>query len=346
MSGHSGRRRAGNLAGASLVFVLVVLLSASVPAAGSVYDYVYANNTAAVQTPSVVLQAGNTGTSSVSQSTYATATVTAGLDFYENAAPSSTCTSPSADTILNSLPSPNSVPLSRGTTYCLWSTQFTSGSTLYALNWVTDLWLDASATGYGIGVAMYVTDSTGAVQGSAIFSGTTSTISTKNLLTELKDTFPGVAASIPTNGYLELTLTPPTGGGTPHGWDIYWGTGQLTNFLTPSNYNYVLSINNGAAVGWTVNLAAASSSNLGRLLNFTISLATAPVSKQVLIASGSVTQTSGTAVTLPASSTLNIAVGGTASAIPALSNSVITVSLKLLSSSTVYSQYTVTLYVN
>ncbi|MDG7007215.1 MAG: hypothetical protein JRN06_03090 [Nitrososphaerota archaeon] len=335
--------------GASLtavVFILAVLMAASVPAAASVYDYVYSSNTGTVRAPTVTLGTGTAGTSSISSVApdAATVAVTAGLVFYESANADTSCTSPSPDTALTAPGTSGSITFNKGTTACLWSAQLTAGSTLYALNWVTDFWLSADAAKFGINVVVYVTDSAGTHQGSAIFSGTTSAIATKNVMQELRDTFVGVAATVPANGYIELILTPPSAGGTPKSWTIYWGAGQLTNFATPSNYNYVLAITNGAAATWSVSLGVASSSLLTRLSNFTISLATTPVNKQVIIAGGSVTQSGGTAVTLGATGTLNIAVGGVGNAIPTGSNtpSVVTVSLKVLSSSsTVFAQYTI-----
>ncbi len=329
------------------VLLLLLVGTAALPATGLVYDLNYSSQTGTVRGLSVSLQSGGAGTGSSTVSSIAanaaTVTMTAGLVFYESAAPATSCAAPSANTALT-VPAPSSGSLSRGTSYCLWSTQFTSASTLYALTWITDFWLAANQAGSGLTVAMYVTNSAGTQQGGAIFSGATGTIATKNVITEIKNTFTGTAASVPANGYLKFTFTTPTGGGTPSSWTIYWGTGQATNFDTPSNYNYVLTVSNGATVTWSINLGVASSSLLTRLSNFTISFTTAPVNKQILVSGGSVTQSSGTTVTLGSSGTLNIAAGGTGSAMPTGSNtpSIVTVSLKVLSSSSsAYAQYTI-----
>lgn len=332
------------------LFLLLLLGAAAIPAFASVYDYMYSSQTGTVRGLSVSLQGGTAGTATISSvsADAANVGVVAGLVFYENAAPTSSCTSPSSDTALTQ-PAASSGTISRGQTYCLWSVQFSSASTIYALNWVTDLFVASSKSGYGLNLAMYATDSAGTIQGGAIFTGTSTILAAKNTLTELKNSFAGAAVTVPANGYLEFTIAPPTGGGTPTAWTIYWGTAQLTSFATPSNYNYVLTVSNGAAVAWTVNIGAASSSALGRLANFTVSLTTAPYSQQVVITNGAVSQSSGSAATLPASGTLNIAVGGTANAVPTATNSpsTVTVSLKVLSStSTVFAQYTIVLNIS
>ena len=332
------------------VFLLLLIGAAAVPAFASVYGYMYSSQTGTVQGLTVSLQGGNSGTSTISSvgADAANVGVVAGLVFYESAAPSTPCATPSTGTSLTQ-PAAGSGTMSRGTSYCLWSVQFSSASTIYALNWVTDLFVSATKSGYGLTLTMYATDSAGSVQGGAIFSGTTTALAAKNTQTELKNTFAGVSATVPANGYLELAIALPTGGQSPTGWTIYWGTGQATSFATPSNYNYVLTVSNGAAVAWTVSVGAAGSSAIGRLANFTISLTTAPYSQQVIITNGAVSQSSGGAATLPASGTLNIAVGGTANAVPSATNSpsTVTVSLKVLSSSsTVFAQYTIVLNIS
>ena len=78
----------GNGTRIGVVFLIAMLAAVSVPAIASVYDYSYGSVTGTVRTPSVTLGGGTAGVSAVSPvaADAATATTTAGLEFYETAA--------------------------------------------------------------------------------------------------------------------------------------------------------------------------------------------------------------------------------------------------------------------
>ena len=322
--------------------LVVLLLAAAIPAFASVYGLDYAQGTGTVRPLSVTLQTGDSGSSAVStvSANAATASVTAGLEFYV-AGPPSSCTAVTANTALT-VPAAGSASLSRGSSYCLWSLQYSQPSTIYAGNWTTDLWLDAKKPGFGMTVSVETANSAGVGQ-STIFNGTTSSASTSE--SEVTDSFAGAGATVPAGGYLVLMLTPPSGGRTPVSWDIYWGTGQASNFRSPSQFDYVLSVANSASASWSVSLATGSAlaTNIGRLSNLTIWFPS-PFGEQVAITNGTLTQASGLAVSLASSGTDDVAVAAYASAMPTASNapSTVTLSLKLLSSSSsAYTQYTI-----
>jgi hypothetical protein len=332
------------------VFLLVMLVTSAMPALATVYQYSYGSVTGSIRAPSVSLSAGTAGTSSISPvaSDAATVSVIAGLTFYENAAPDTSCTAPAINTILSALGAAGGpTRFNRGSSVCLWSTQFTSAQSLYAGTWVTDLWLSAQAAGYGLTVTMSVTNS-GGTPTATVFTGTTSNVPTSE--TEARDTYAGSAVSIPANGYLMLMLTAPTGGGKPRNWNIYWGAGQLTSFQTTADYNYVLALTNPTASSWTVNLGLASSSGLARLSNMTVKL-TEPsaspytlYSQQLTVSAGSVTKSLGPAVSLAASTTMYVYVYALATSINT-SSFVISVTVQS-GTTTAYTMYTVNLAVN
>ncbi len=145
MTGHSERRHSSRLAGIGGVFVLALLLTAAVPALGNVYGYVYGSSTATVRSPSVVLQAGNIGSSSVSYSTAATATATAGLTYYETADMPTSCSTPTVDTNTTAPGGTGSFTISSGQTACLWTPAYSSSSSIPAGTSVLDLWASSSA---------------------------------------------------------------------------------------------------------------------------------------------------------------------------------------------------------
>jgi len=191
-------------------------------------------------------------------------------------------------------------------------------------------------------VNAYTTSSTGTVQNTLIASGTTGTITPTKA--QISTTPASSQGTIPASGYIEVQLTASASV------TIYWGTGQLTSFQTPAVYNYVLSVHNPTTSSWTVNLATMSSlaTNLGRLTNLTILFTSPSFSKQIIVTSGALSQTSGTGVTLGSSGTLYIAVGAYADSVPTSSSSPSTIAfaVKILStSSAAYAQYIITLSV-
>jgi hypothetical protein len=194
----------------------------------------------------------------------------------------------------------------------------------------------ASAT---LTVNAYTTTSAGAAQNTLISSGTTNTITSTKAL--VSTSFSSSAGTIPASGYVEVTVTASSSTSVT----IYWGSGQLTQFLTPSTYNYVLAISNPTTTAWSINLGVASFSTLTRITNATIWFVS-PFSDQIVVSSGSLSQSSGSTVTLAASSTVDIAVAAYSNAIPtsSISPSTLVLSLKIQpSGSTVYAQYTINL---
>ncbi|MDG6988686.1 MAG: hypothetical protein JRN21_05095 [Nitrososphaerota archaeon] len=247
---------------------------------------------------------------------------------------------PSADTSLAAPATSGSITLNPGASAFLWTPAYPAGGTLYGGSWTQDIWESTSAAGT-VTASVYVVNSAGGIVGTVLGSGPISLAKSVKAV-ETVALFSGSGATIPSNGMVLTVYTDPIGGTAV---TIYWGTGQLTNFRSPSNYNYVLAIADGVAVSWNISLGVASSTNLGRLSNLTVSFTTAPASDQVIVLNGAVSQSGGTPVTLGSSSTLDIAVVGTATAVPTASNtpSVVVVSLKVLSStSAVYAQYTIT----
>lgn len=183
-----------------------------------------------------------------------------------------------------------------------------------------------------LSVSEYTTNSAGAHQDTLISSVTTGTITSTK--TEVSSSFSSSAGTVPAGGYIETTVT------ASQSVTIFWGSGQLTNFQTPSLFNYVLKIHNAVASSWTINLRAITGSNvnIGRLTNLTISFAS-PYSQQIIVASGTMTGSSGSTITLASSGDVNIKVGAFASSI---GTSTLVLSLKVLSSTaTPYSQYTI-----
>lgn len=237
-----------------------------------------------------------------------------------------------------------STTLSRGSSILLWSPPFTAGSALYQGSWVADVWAAGASAGT-LTVSAFAVTSSGGLGPELVSSASTNSISTSE--TEVKTTVSGAAGSVASNGAILLVLTAPSGG--PATFTVYWGTGQTSNFETPSTYNYVLSIVNGGGTAWNVNLATTSSqvSNAGRL-SATLSFVS-PASNQIVMSLGTLTQASGSVASLAGSATIAIQVAATANAIPTASSvpSTITFSVRVASTtSTAYAQYTVVLTVN
>ena len=250
----------------------------------------------------------------------------------------------SVDTSVATPGSSGSFAIPAGSSAFLWSPAYTVGGTLYAGNWVIDLWASKATSSGTLTVTILTVTSTNSISAEVLSSGTTGTITTST--TEVKTTMAGVGASIPSNGEILVVLTNPIGATTV---TVSWGGAQLTNFQSPSTYNYLISLSNSASVAWNVNLATltAQTSNLGRL-TATLSFVS-PASNQIIISSGTISQFSGSQVSLSASGTLQIQLVATANAVPTGSNvpSTITFSIKIVSStSTAFAQYTVTLTIN
>ena len=160
----------------------------------------------------------------------------------------------SVNTAFSSTSSTGSVSISNGQSAFLWSPAYPSATTVNAGSWLLYLWA-LSATSDTMNVQLAATDSTGAITAVAA-SGNTGAIGTAKA--EVKTTFSGLQISVPSGGHLLVILTNLAGGSSS--FTIYWGSGQATNFRTPSLYNYALRVVNSAAVSFSVSFSAYSSS--------------------------------------------------------------------------------------
>jgi hypothetical protein len=137
---------------------------------------------------------------------------------------------PSTNTAQTPSSSSGSYTLSRGSSAYLWSPQFPSAITVSGGNWILDLWASGSARGT-LRISIYITDSAGTVQSTIASNVASNTIGTTE--TQVVSSFSGSRSSVSANGYTEVILTAPTGGGNPHSFTIYWGTSQQTNLQVP-----------------------------------------------------------------------------------------------------------------
>jgi hypothetical protein len=198
-------------------------------------------------------------------------------------------------------PSSGSFTLAAGSSVYLYSPTFTSANTVYAGSWVLDLWASASASGT-LSVSFNAVDSSKTIVATAV-TGTTGTIGTSK--SEVKTTLLGSQISVPAGGCLIASITNPSGSGKT--FTVYWGSGQPTNYQTPADYDYVIAITNSASAAYYLSLSAYSSSSIGRLTNLTVTIY-APSTNQIIIINGAFTQSSGSTMTLLASSSLYIQV--------------------------------------
>lgn len=311
------KRFTGQVKRIYLLLTIFIFLFGICYSAGSVSAMVQDNHynagTSTVRAAPVTLGLGSTGSSSRSSTNdYGSVTATAGLTFYEISNAPTSATPITVDTSLTAPGSSGSFSVSRGSTAYLWSPQYTVATTLYTGSWLLDMWvLETGKTSGTMTVTITTITSTGTLVSTIVNSQPTSSIGTTKA--ECKTTFSGSAGSIPANGYIRVALTAPTGTSNPTSFTIYWGSGQLTNFQTPRDYNYVLSIANSASSSYSVSLSAYSSSSIGRLVNMTVSIY-APSTQEIIILNGAFTQSSGSAVNLPATSTLYIRLFVTANA--------------------------------
>jgi hypothetical protein len=211
------------------------------------------------------------------------------------------------DTSLSAPSSSGSFTVAAGSSAFLWSPTFPSASTVYAGSWLLDLWTLATSSGT-MNVLLLAVDSSNAVTALAA-SGSTGTIGIAK--SEVQTTFSGSQIIVPSSGRLLAILTNPTGSGRT--FTIYWGTGQVTNFRTPSDYDYVLRITNSASSSYLVSLSAYSSSSISRITSMVVYIY-APSTTEIVITNGAFTQSSGPTVTLSASSTLYVRLSASANA--------------------------------
>ena len=148
---------------------------------------------------------------------------------------------------------------------------------------MADLWASATSTG-ALKLTFSAIDSSNNFIASAA-SGNTGTIGTTK--SEVKTTYTGSQISVPTGGRLVANITNPSSSGVT--FTIYWGPGQTTNFQTPADYDYVLTLTNSASTSYSVSLSTYSSSATGRHLNITLS-AYSPSVQEIIITNGVLTQ--------------------------------------------------------
>jgi len=209
-----------------------------------------------------------------------------------------TIPSASGNTALTAPATSGSFTVSAGYSAFLWSPAYTSAATIYAGSWALDLWAMASSQGsMDVLLLVYTSDAVT----DWIVSDSTDPVSTSK--SEVITTFTGPETSVSSGDRLLAVLTNPTGSGITY--TIYWGTGQTTNFATPSDFDYVLRFVNSGSTSYSVSLSVYSYSSIGRLTSMSISIYS-PSTTQILIADGAVTQSSGSAVTLSGSSTLYV----------------------------------------
>ncbi len=188
-----------------------------------------------------------------------------------------------------------------GSSVYLYSPTFTTATTIYAGSWLLDLWASATSSGT-LSVSFNSVDSTNTIVATA-GSGNTETIGTSK--SEVQTFFSGSQISVPSGGRLLAVLTNPSGSGKT--FTIYWGSGQPTNYQTPADYDYVLAITNSAAAPFYLSLSAYSSSGISRLTNLTVTIYS-PSTTQIIILNGAFTQTSGSTMTIPTTSTIYVQV--------------------------------------
>jgi len=209
-----------------------------------------------------------------------------------------TVPSAASNTDLTAPVTSGSFTVSAGYSAFLWSPAYTSAATIYAGTWTLDLWALASSQG-SMDVLLLVY-SGGAVT-DWIASGSTDPVSTSK--SEVNTSLTGPETSVPSGDRLLAVLTNPTGSGIT--FTIYWGAGQATNFETPSDFDYVLRFVNSGSSDYSVSLSVYSYSSIGRITNVTVYLYS-PSTTEIVITDGAVSQSSGSAVTLSASSTLYV----------------------------------------
>ena len=176
---------------------------------------------------------------------------------------------------------------------------------IYSGSWITDLWASSTSAGV-LTVTFSAADSSSNIVASAV-SGTTGTIGTSK--SEVKTTYAGSQINVPTGGRLIADITNPAGSGKT--FTIYWGPGQTTNFQTPADYDYILTLTNSASSPYSVSLSTYSFTALGRLLNMTLS-AYSPSTQEITVTNGALTQSTSPTLTVPPSSTLYIRLYATA----------------------------------
>lgn len=237
----------------------------------------------------------------------------------------------SPNTALSAQSSSGSFNIGNGQTYYLISPAYPASSLVYAGTWTIDLWVQSNSAA-SLSFTVFAVDSNGVVQATFLSSGTIASTTSKS---EVKQTFAGAQGTVPSGGNIVIALSSSSATFT-----VYWGSGEATYFKTPSTYDYVLSAVNGASSSWQVNLGLVSSSSTSRLSNLTVFFD--PSTQEFVLGS----LNTGPAVTLAASSTLNISLNATATSMPTGTPATLTFSFKVLSAPGLpYSYYTIVVQV-
>jgi hypothetical protein len=285
----------------ALIFLLLSFLFISFnQSAASTYSTGLLSSTATIKLPAVNLNEGTAGASLVTSThDYASVSVTAGYTFYQN-------TSALIDNTDFTIPSQSgSFVIPEGISINLYSPIFPSATTIYSGSWILDLWASANLPG-ALSVSFAVIDASNNIIVLAA-SGSSATIGT--LKSQSTTDFFGSQIIVPTGGRLIAVLTNIAGSGKT--FTLYWGSGQATNYKTPSDYDYALTISNTASVPYYISLAAYSSSGLGRLTSMDI-IVYSPNTNQIVIANGELTQSSGSTVTIQSNSILYLGISAMA----------------------------------
>jgi hypothetical protein len=174
-----------------------------------------------------LLAAGSFATSvTVTSSTVATDSGYLTSVYYENAN-GRTGAAPNVNTALSPPGTTGSYAITRGSSDILWSSHFSSATTIPAGPWGLDLWALASSSG-SLTVSIVITNSAGTTTATVLSTGSTSAVGTSKK--QVFTSFSGSGVAVPADGYVKITLTAPTGGGNPSSFTVYWGKGQLTSF--------------------------------------------------------------------------------------------------------------------
>jgi len=112
--------------------------------------------------------------------------------------------------------------LTRKSSANLWSPQFANSIIIPAQTWVLDMWATITVSGTA-SVTINITNSAGIITATLVNSLSTSPISTSE--SQVVTAFACKQVTIPTNGYIKITLTASTSA-----FMVYWGEGQLTDF--------------------------------------------------------------------------------------------------------------------
>ena len=290
----------------ALIFPLLCLLFISFnQTAALTHSTYFLTNTATIKSPAVNLNEGTAGASLVTSThDYASVSVTAGYTFYQNA---SALQDPSiSDNTDFTIPSESgSFLIPEDTSVSLYSPIFPSATTIYSGYWILDLWASANLPG-ALSVSFAVIDASNNIIAMAA-SGSSASIGT--LKSQSITEFFGSQITVPTGGRLAAVLTNIAGSGKT--FTLYWGSGQATNYKTPSDYDYALTISNTASVPYYISLAAYSSSGLGRLTSMDI-IIYSPSTNQIVITNGELTQSSGSTVTIQSNSILYLGISAKA----------------------------------